>query len=99
MAIIDEVKHEFFTWTHARRYAPTIHALKAKLEDIKTSELNYQKKKLENFDENHADIITTNIIQKITAHFATHFKNEETDLEDSIEWIGKVFQLETVKNG
>ena len=99
MAIIDEVKQEFFTWTHARRYAPTIHALKAKLEDIKTSELNYQKKKLENFDENHADIITTNIIQKITAHFATHFKNEETDLEDSIEWIGKVFQLETVKNG
>ncbi len=35
MAIIDEVKDEFITWTQARKFAPTIHALKAKLEEIK----------------------------------------------------------------
>jgi len=99
MSIIEEVKQEFFTWTHARKYAPTIHALKAKLEEIQKSEVNYQKKKLENFDESHANIVTSNIIQKITAHFATHFKNESTDLDESIEWIGKVFQLESVKHG
>ena len=99
LEIIDEVKEEFFTWTHARRYAPTIHALKAKLEEIKKSELKYQKKKLVDFNEEQADLITSGIIQKITAHFATHFKNEDSDLEGSIEMIEKVFHLEATSNG
>ncbi len=30
-AIIEEIKDEFITWTKGRKYAPTIHALKAKL--------------------------------------------------------------------
>src|SRR5690606_6216559 len=44
MAIIEEIKNEFITWTQARKFAPTIHALKAKLEEIKQNELNYQKR-------------------------------------------------------
>lgn len=95
MEIIEEIKDEFVTWTQARKFAPTIHALKAKLEEIKQNELNYQKKKLENFDEEQANIITSRIIQKITTHFANHLKDENTEVEDSIEWIEKVFQLET----
>lgn len=98
MGIIEEIKDEFVTWTQARKFAPTIHALKAKLEEIKQNELNYQKKKLNNFDEEQANIITSRIIQKITTHFANHLKNENTEVEDSIEWIEKVFQLETAKN-
>jgi glutamyl-tRNA reductase len=95
MEIIEEIKDEFVTWTQARKFAPTIHALKSKLEEIKQNELNYQKKKLENFDEEQANIITSRIIQKITTHFANHLKDENTEVEDSIEWIEKVFQLET----
>ncbi len=95
MEIIEEIKDEFITWTQARKFAPTIHALKAKLEEIKQNELNYQKKKLNNFDEEQANIITSRIIQKITTHFANHLKDENTEVEDSIEWIEKVFQLET----
>src|SRR5690554_1906759 len=59
MQIIEEIKDEFITWTQARKFAPTIHALKAKLEEIKENELKYQKKKLENFDEEQANIITS----------------------------------------
>jgi len=95
MQIIEEIKDEFVTWTQARKFAPTINALKAKLEEIKQNELNYQKKKLENFDEEQANIVTSRIIQKITTHFANHLKDENTEVEDSIEWIEKVFQLET----
>lgn len=98
MQIIEEVKEEFITWTQARKFAPTIHALKARLEEIKENELKYQKKKMENFDEEQANIITSRIIQKITTHFANHLKSEDTEVDESIEWIEKVFQLETLYN-
>src|SRR5690606_11594174 len=98
MAIIEEIKNEFITWTQARKFAPTIHALKAKLEEIKQNELNYQKRKMDNFNAEQANIITSRIIQKITTHFANRLKNENTEVEDSIEWIEKVFQLETSHN-
>lgn len=96
-AIIDEIKDEFIAWTKQRKFAPTIHALKAKLNTIKEGELNFQRKKLANFDEEQAEIITARIIQKITNHFANHLKDDETLVNESIEWIEKIFQLETVE--
>lgn len=92
-AIIEEIVDEFISWTKARKFAPTIHSLKEKLASIKQSELDYQRKKIENFNEEQAEIISNRIIQKITTHFANHLKNEETMVEESIEWIEKVFQL------
>ncbi|KAB1157010.1 glutamyl-tRNA reductase [Flavobacterium luteum] len=93
-AIIDELKEEFITWTQGRKFAPTIHALKAKLNTIKDSELNFQRKKLSNFDEEQAEIISNRIIQKITNHFANHLKADDTIVDESIEWIEKIFQIE-----
>lgn len=93
-AIIEEIKDEFKTWMNARKFAPTIHALKEKLNTIKTSELNFQRKKLSNFDEEQAEIISTRIIQKITTHFANHLKDDNTMVDESIEWIEKIFQIE-----
>lgn len=95
-AIIEEIKNEFMSWTKQRKFAPTIHALKAKLNTIKEGELNFQRKKLANFDEEQAELITARIIQKITNHFANHLKDDETMVDESIEWIEKIFQLETV---
>ena len=95
-AIIEEIKDEFMAWTKQRKFAPTIHALKAKLNTIKEGELNFQRKKLANFDEEQAELITTRIIQKITNHFANHLKDDETMVDESIEWIEKIFQLEMV---
>jgi glutamyl-tRNA reductase len=91
-AIIAEIQGEFTTWMNTRKFAPTITALKEKLNNIKTSELNFQRKKLSNFDEAQAEIISTRIIQKITTHFANHLKDGN---DESIEWIEKIFQLET----
>lgn len=93
-AIIDEIKEEFITWTRGRKFAPTIHALKAKLNTIKDSELSFQRKKLSNFDEEQAEIISNRIIQKITNHFANHLKSDDTVVDESIEWIEKIFQIE-----
>jgi glutamyl-tRNA reductase len=92
--IIAEIRAEFADWMNARKFAPTITALKEKLNDIKTSELNFQRKKLPDFDEAQAEIISTRIIHKITTHFANHLKEGN---DDSIRWIEKIFQLETTK--
>jgi glutamyl-tRNA reductase len=94
-AIIEEIKEEFVAWTKARKFAPTIHALKEKLNTIKEGELNFQRKKLSNFDEEQAELISNRIIQKITNHFANHLKDDNTTVDESIEWIEKVFQIET----
>lgn len=92
-AIIEDVKLEFYTWINGRKYAPTIHALKAKLNDIVAGELAFQKKKTNNFNEAQVDLISSRIIQKITNHFARHLKNENTCVDESIEFIEKVFQI------
>lgn len=94
-AIIDEVKSEFVAWMKARKFAPTIHALKEKLNSIKDGELDFQRKKIANFDQEQAEIISNRIIQKITTHFANHLKDDNTMVDESIEWIEKIFQIET----
>jgi len=93
--IIEEIKDEFIAWTKQRKFAPTIHALKEKLNSIKDGELNVQRKKLANFDEEQAELISARIIQKITNHFANHLKDDNTMVDESIEWIEKIFQIET----
>jgi len=93
-AIIEETKEEFVNWTKARKFAPTINALKDKLNAIKNSELDFQSRKISNFNEEQAEIISARIIQKITTHFANHLKDDNTMVDESIEWIEKVFQIE-----
>jgi glutamyl-tRNA reductase len=91
--IISEILTEFLIWSKGRKYAPTIHALKAKFNAIKESEINHLKKKNPDFNEEYADIITSKLIQKITSHFANHLKDDNTVVDESVEWINKVFQI------
>ena len=67
--------------------------MKAKLNAIKTSELDFQSRKISNFNEEQAEIISNRIIQKITTHFANHLKDDDTMVDESIEWIEKVFKI------
>ncbi|MNL36857.1 Glutamyl-tRNA reductase [compost metagenome] len=92
-AIIEDMKLELNTWMNGRKYAPTIHALKAKLNDLVAGELAFQKKKMLNFDEEQAELISSRIIQKITSQFASHLKDENTSIDEYIEFIEKVFQI------
>lgn len=92
-AIIEEIKEEFIIWMKGRKFAPTINALKEKLNAIKNSELDFQSKKIAGFNEEQAEIISNRIIQKITTHFANHLKDDDTMVDESIEWIEKVFKI------
>ncbi|MFI1772718.1 glutamyl-tRNA reductase [Thalassobellus citreus] len=92
--IIEDVKTEFNQWLETRKFAPTIKALKHKLNDFATAELDTQRKKLSDFNETQAELISNNIIQKITNHFAHHLKDDTISTDESLELIKKVFQLE-----
>lgn len=93
--IIEEVNAEFIGWLETRKFAPTIKALKHKLTDFATAELDTQRKKLSDFNEAQASLISNNIIQKITNHFAHHLKDDNVSTDDSLELIKQVFQLES----
>jgi glutamyl-tRNA reductase len=91
-AIIEKHKGEFNDWLNHRRFTPAIAALKKSLENIKNDEINFQKKKITDFDENQAEILTSRFIQKITTQFVKHLKDEETSVSQSLQVINKVFQ-------
>lgn len=89
--IIEFYKEEFNEWLNHRKLVPAINALKESLESIQKDEINFQKKKIKNFDENQAEILTNRFIQKITTRFAKQLKEGEISLNDGIEVMSKVF--------
>ena len=93
LQIIEEVKEEFLHWLDNRKFTPTIKALKAKLEALKEAELDFHRKKIDNFNEQQAEMLANRIIQKITTQFVNHLK-DTSSLEESISWLQEVFQLE-----
>jgi glutamyl-tRNA reductase len=91
-AIIEIYKEEFNEWLNHRRFVPAINALKQSLEAIQQDEISFQKKKIKDFNETQAEIITSRFIQKITTQFVKHLKEEETSVNDSIQVMQKVFR-------
>lgn len=92
--IIGEVKEEFTQWLETRKFVPVIKALKKKLRTMKEEEIDFQSKKINDFNAQQADIVSDRIIHKITKRFANHLKDSGVDPEESLELIQKVFQLE-----
>ena len=90
--IIEEIKTEFDQWLQNRRFAPIIQALKQSLETIKEGEIDFQRKKIADFNQPQADIIGERIIQKITTRFINHLK-ETSAPEQSLSLIKEVFEL------
>ena len=75
-SIISDIQTEFEAWVDNRKFAPTIKALKQKLEVFATAEVDAQRKKTNEFNEAQAELISANLVQKITNHFAHHLKDE-----------------------
>ncbi|GGH00964.1 glutamyl-tRNA reductase [Polaribacter pacificus] len=89
--IIESHTLEFNEWLNHRRFTPAITALKQSLETIQQDEIAFHKKKIKNFDEEQAALITSRFIQKITTQFVKHLKDDETSVAQSIEVVGKMF--------
>ncbi len=92
-AIIDSVQAEFKEWMESRKFAPVIKALKDKLKEMQVEELDFHSKK--NGEQKLKDVtqVSDRIIQKITKQFMEHLKDSETNPDQSLEVISKVFNL------
>ncbi len=97
-SIIAEQKAEFYEWLHTRKFAPTIKAIKNKLNNFADDEIDFQSKQIENFDLEQAKIIQERLIHKITRQFASHLRYANGTTEDGISWLQKMFDLELDDN-
>ena len=92
--IIQEIYTEFKQWLDSRRFAPTMQALKSKLETLKEAEIKSNRTKFEDFNQEQVDLVADRIIQKIAGHFANHLRNEDESTDEAIAMLNKVFKLE-----
>ena len=92
--IIEIQEAEFYEWLHTRKFAPTIKAIKNKLKGLADGEIDYQSKKITNFDHEQAEILHQRLIHKITRQFASHLRYANGTTEEGIDWLQKMFDLE-----
>jgi len=92
--IISEHKAEFYEWLHTRKFAPTIRALKDKLQGLAEDEIDFQSKQIEGFNHEQADILQKRLVHKITRQFASHLRYANGTTEAGIDWLQKMFDLE-----
>jgi glutamyl-tRNA reductase len=94
--IISEIEEEFNDWAQHRHFVPTVKALKTKLSEIKAGEIDYHRKKLTDFNEAQAELLSDRIIQKITTQVVNHLKQANGSTELHLDMLEKMFQLESV---
>lgn len=97
--IINKHKQDFGAWLDHRKFTPAVTALKESLQSIQEDEINFHQKKIDGFNLEHAEQITSRIIQKITTQFVKHLKDENTSVDQSIEIVSKIFNTEIPTNG
>jgi len=95
--IIDKYLAEFNDWISHRKFVPAVNALKESLRAIQHDEIDFHSKKIRNFNIEHAEFVTTRMIQKITTQFVKHLKDEETAVDQSIDVISKIFNSEKIE--
>lgn len=93
--IITKHKKEFGAWATNQIFADLTKAFKAQMLDIKTTEIEYHKKKLTDPNENHLNAISDRIIQKITTKLVTQLKDEKDEIQrmSQISLIKNMFNL------
>ncbi len=91
--IIAKYKNEFNEWIAHRKFVPAVNALKESLMSIQHDEINFQQKKIKDFNIEQAEVITSRMIQKITTQFVKHLKEDDTTVDQSINVVSKIFDL------
>lgn len=90
--IIAKYKKEFIDWLVFRKSTPAITALKNSLEIIQKDALTLHLKKHQDLNTEHAEEISSLIVNKIVTKFATHLKDEQTQANHSIQVMEQVFK-------
>ena len=75
-----------------RKSTPAINTLKTSLESIQKDAIILHMKKHHNMDAQHAEEITSLLVNKIVTKFAMHLKDEKTQANLSIQVMEEVFK-------
>lgn len=92
--IIKKHKAEFYEWLEFRRSTPAINVLKNSLENIQKDAIFLHAKKHQDFNINHAEEVTSLIVNKIVSKFAMHLKEDNSQANQSIQMMKQIFKVE-----
>ncbi len=93
LAIINETIEEFYTWLESRRVAPTLQAVRQKMDGWKSKEVQNFLKKFPELNAEHAEILASQLLNRITGQFARKLKSGE-DINNDLRTIHHIFELE-----
>ncbi|MGB0176339.1 MAG: NAD(P)-binding domain-containing protein, partial [Owenweeksia sp.] len=92
-AIIQQMTDDFYVWLESRKVAPTLQALREKMDTWKSREVNNLLKKFPDLNAEYADVLASQILDRITGQFARQLKNG-TDINGNLRTIHHIFELE-----
>ncbi len=94
--IINGMIDDFYQWLETRRVAPTLQAVRQKMESWKSKEVQNLLKKYPELNAEHADILADQLLNRITGQFARKLKDGE-DVNNDLRTIHHIFELEARK--
>lgn len=92
-AIINQMIDDFYIWLESRRVAPTLQAVRNKMESWKSKEVQNLLKKFPELNAEHADILADQLLNRITGQFARQLKNGP-DINNDLRTIHHIFEIE-----
>ena len=91
--ILNEMVDEFYTWLEGRKVAPTLQAVREKMNLWKSKEVQNILKKHPELNAMHAELLADQLLNRITGQFARQLKNGE-DITNDLRTIHHIFELE-----
>ncbi len=90
-SLIETAAAEFFEWMEIQHLSPIFKAVKSGLENLKNQELDYHKNKLSSSEYEKANLIASNIVNRIARMSITHIKDSYKSEKSSIEVVERLF--------
>ena len=93
--IINLHKNEFYDWVLMRDLSPVIQALREKLHQYKTDELEQQKFRLSDEEVKKADKLTTSVVNKIANQATEYIKSKYRHSDEVVKMVEEMFKLKS----
>lgn len=90
--IINQKIDEFYEWLESRRVAPTLQAMRSKMEQWKQKEIAGLQKKFPDIPVEQAEYFASQMLNRITGQFARQLKNGN-NLNNDLRTIHHIFEL------
>jgi len=95
--IISEEINDFKRWLNEQRVVPTIRALTARLEDIRSAEMDKFTRRHGDDEARHAEQLTRRIVNKILAYSIDHLKEQHEHDDHVARVVQDMFKIELEK--